>query len=547
APSFVGIGRCNHADVCWVCVLRLRALSQDYRCPVCKEELEDVVITSDASRFPSPARLAELPRDPSLAVRFADEGIQKEVMRLFEYRCRVQKCASSSCAFGSLRELENHLWHAHWLQFCRTCLHGRAAFLCEQCVFSSKDLGQHVREGSGVLAAGGAPPVPPHPLCQFCDRRTFVVVGRHMHERHHLCQICAQMGRRNEFYANVRCLAAHYAEDHYVCAHPNCSHNGHRITAFATEEDLQLHMLKEHRDMTHGSDRERKELMQRALLVGQRSYAEERAAAQSSGGGKGGGKGGKGASGTNEGFEIRFAWPSRQSRASLGNSEEEDFARELDEREAARRYPERDALQDEAEERGGLGELGPQGDGEAEVPEEADEEGDAGSDGEEEGVPQERRAGEHAGQPESAGELDPAVEALPLEVTVAAVGRQPGMRCCLDALRAVLRALRAGDGADDGTPAARPELHAAVARLTLLDLESLEKVRKDLDSGARSEECDWEPLERVLSLRPLFFRLLRSSRGGGGAPRGKIGPSVRGGAPRGELVAGSRRSSVAAG
>jgi len=56
-----------------------------------------------------------------------------------------------------------------------------------------------------------------------------------------------------------------------------------------------------------------------------------------------------------------------------------------------------------------------------------------------------------------------------------------------------------------------------VGQLNPVDVESLERLRKDLEFGIDSDECDWEPLERVLSLRPLFFRLLRSAVGGGGS------------------------------
>merc|ERR1719482_1464545 len=91
------------------------------------------------------------------------------------------------------------------------------------------------------------------------------------------------------------------------------------------------------------------------------------------------------------------------------------------------------------------------------------------------------------------------------------------MRCCLDALHAVLRCLVSDKSPDESFY----EMRTAVENLTLTDMDSLDKLRRDLNSEELSQSCDWESLERVLGLRPLFFRLLRVTRGGG------IGPSTR--------------------
>eukprot|EP00971_Amphidinium_carterae_P013257 261184-Amphidinium_carterae.2 len=57
---------------------------------------------------------------------------------------------------------------------------------------------------------------------------------RHMHECHHLCHLCGNMGRHNEFFKTVKALARHYAESHYVCVHKDCSHGGHRKNTKST-------------------------------------------------------------------------------------------------------------------------------------------------------------------------------------------------------------------------------------------------------------------------------------------------------------------------
>jgi hypothetical protein len=45
--KFFALGECDHKCVCNLCCLRLRLIMEDEQCPICKTELEEVVITSD--------------------------------------------------------------------------------------------------------------------------------------------------------------------------------------------------------------------------------------------------------------------------------------------------------------------------------------------------------------------------------------------------------------------------------------------------------------------------------------------------------------------
>ena len=40
---------CGHQDICFRCALRMAVLLQDRKCPFCKEEFEDFVLTQDPS------------------------------------------------------------------------------------------------------------------------------------------------------------------------------------------------------------------------------------------------------------------------------------------------------------------------------------------------------------------------------------------------------------------------------------------------------------------------------------------------------------------
>lgn len=44
---FVSLGRCDHKNVCNTCSLRLRLILEDEQCPICKTELDEILITKD--------------------------------------------------------------------------------------------------------------------------------------------------------------------------------------------------------------------------------------------------------------------------------------------------------------------------------------------------------------------------------------------------------------------------------------------------------------------------------------------------------------------
>eukprot|EP00930_Biecheleria_cincta_P037860 TRINITY_DN26011_c0_g1_i1.p1 TRINITY_DN26011_c0_g1~~TRINITY_DN26011_c0_g1_i1.p1 ORF type:complete len:1132 (-),score=214.51 TRINITY_DN26011_c0_g1_i1:142-3537(-) len=492
APSYVSVGPCGHADACWVCAVRLRALSNDNCCPVCKVEAEEILITDDASLpFPASSRLSGLPGDSALGIRFANEQIERAVMRLFEYRCRLDRCAYSDIAFRSLWELENHLWKVHWRQFCSTCLKGRASFICEQVVYTQRDIQRHCRFGDRASNIGGrdVPGVPAHSWCEFCKQyfRDDDDLLYHMHTRHHLCQICG--GQQNQFYPNFRCLASHFAELHYVCPHPDCAHDGHRLTVFATPDELELHRLSAHTDKSQMTEKEKKATSNlRAFeLTGFRSYADQRATASES---KGGGKGAKGRGAQeSSGFAVRFCYPKLADELGIEPDEAEDAEPDT----GYNRYQDRAVLPDPTQEM-------------AAVQENQTEQHEEEAGGKQEGEDDDSETDED----DLNDELDKGLRDLPLQATVAKSGRQEGMLCCLDALQAVLQALLPGKpqlSADD-----LQALREVTSRLTLIEADTMERLRKDLASCSPSD-CDWEPLERVLALRPFFFRLLRHAKG----------------------------------
>ena len=42
--KYFGLGICNHKNVCHTCILRLRFILNDKKCPICKTESEEILI-----------------------------------------------------------------------------------------------------------------------------------------------------------------------------------------------------------------------------------------------------------------------------------------------------------------------------------------------------------------------------------------------------------------------------------------------------------------------------------------------------------------------
>ncbi|CAE8636719.1 unnamed protein product, partial [Polarella glacialis] len=187
--------------------------------------------------------------------------------------------------------------------------------------------------------------VPPHPPCEFCNDRLYNddALLTHMHKKHHLCSLCDRNGRKNEFFANWRCLALHYQEKHHVCAHKDCMRGGHRLIAFADEEELSIHYYAEHQDASRLAAGGKVKLQ-----VGQTSYADEVQARENRAtGSKGKGRGKGSGSALAQIAPVRFSWPSTATKADWaldGANNSEELGRDSESDGEGERYPVREVV-----------------------------------------------------------------------------------------------------------------------------------------------------------------------------------------------------------
>jgi len=280
-PKYVAVGRCGHADVCWICSLRLRALLHDFKCPMCKEELPEIVFSEDvvsAQRKAATLHTKDEKRHVSKFGIVHTSDSLADTERLFDYTCWLPDCPDSGRCFTTLDGLSQHVASEHGLSFCKTCLYGRKAFLREQLLYDPKDLDRHTLEGdSAELLGWDEPPIPAHARCEFC-KKTFYSQEElfgHMQRRHHTCKLCDRRGRRNEYYKDYGYLSQHYSEQHYVCSHPDCRHDSYQLVVFENEDELRLHDASEHQAEVKGPRGTRKQAVRLNLQIGTRSYREE--------------------------------------------------------------------------------------------------------------------------------------------------------------------------------------------------------------------------------------------------------------------------------
>ncbi|OLQ15290.1 hypothetical protein AK812_SmicGene476 [Symbiodinium microadriaticum] len=124
-PKYVAVGHCGHAEVCWICIIRLRTLMKDINCPVCKVPITEMAITPDGRGWQ--------------VCHASGETL------LFDYRCWQRSCVEKDECFPTLEALQRHVEQVH---------RRRKAFLFEQLLYSPDDLRRHHEDGDTPSTVG---------------------------------------------------------------------------------------------------------------------------------------------------------------------------------------------------------------------------------------------------------------------------------------------------------------------------------------------------------------------------------------------------------
>ncbi|GJD06539.1 E3 ubiquitin-protein ligase hel2 [Galdieria sulphuraria] len=237
---FVALGSCNHYHVCADCSHRLRSLYNDYRCCVCKQTLEKVLVTklSKVNSLISHSQEEGVVRKPLIdQVDFSTLYMERRTSMFFEEEAIAEKFrnllrpACSVCleTVTSVNALHTHIQVQHGGRLCNVYNHIRAS----------------------------------HPCCLFCRKNLYDddQLFEHLTQRHETCPICERNGRLYEYYRNYRSLEQHFKEEHFPCLEENC-----RGLVFATEFELELHKQREHIQTNTSSRRARRVTIQASSL-----------------------------------------------------------------------------------------------------------------------------------------------------------------------------------------------------------------------------------------------------------------------------------------
>jgi len=264
--KFVAVGSCDH-PVCSKCALRLRIKNNDKGCPVCRTDLQVMVVCnagycsgkipviaaksniSDAFAVPAFASWeitsldAPMPGcevDALSGLVFVDcKAHCKEMQALRAIQCPILGCGQR---MGNHAALLKHTKTAHSQQFCSLCLEHRTLFVSEQILYTEKSLKKHMDSAptEGDLLSG-------HPECQFCKRHQFdaMQLYQHMQSAHCTCPLCPTE-HQFRFYQNPSSLLAHLKSAHYVCEYCTEIDSSIGPVAYATAQEYASHLSAAH-------------------------------------------------------------------------------------------------------------------------------------------------------------------------------------------------------------------------------------------------------------------------------------------------------------
>ena len=89
------MGVCNHKDVCSNCVLRIRLLLEDIKCPICKTECPEVIVSNDRTLTWDQVEEDDMIKDKEdPAIWYEDSAAKNAGLELRSLQCLIYNCPS---------------------------------------------------------------------------------------------------------------------------------------------------------------------------------------------------------------------------------------------------------------------------------------------------------------------------------------------------------------------------------------------------------------------------------------------------------------------
>jgi hypothetical protein len=274
----LAVGACGHA-VCAPCSHRLRFLYKRRACVLCNVVNDQVAVipataykpgetTSESVRISrAQAGYTSLSHDIATDMFFVDASTMKRLQLIAGFTCPVyvsglvahdiqEKSPTKdgeigeesgkapvedlNCRAPSHRSpgaLRAHVREQHRALYCDVCFESKKEYLSMMSTYPMDTPGGKqlaVRDHMNTE----------HPRCKFCnvhllgDDELFA----HLQTNHEACRICEREGRLHQYFRNYSALEVHFRAHHHVCEDQNC-----RGVVFASNIDLQAHILQQHR------------------------------------------------------------------------------------------------------------------------------------------------------------------------------------------------------------------------------------------------------------------------------------------------------------
>lgn len=249
---------CGHTAICYKCSLRLRALMKERKCPLCRTESKDVIISSEKGRSYKDLLQADkgsrLISDSRHGILFESEEAKRDVLKILDSWCPYAECyeKGNSPIIGGFAEMQGHLHAEHGTMLCDLCYKHKHLFSVEYETYTRPQLQRHIKDGGPTGRQEG---FKGHPRCGFCNSAFYSddELFQHCRKKHESCFICdrAHPGRPI-YFKNYTELEDHFSLKHFLCGVAECREQ--KFVVFGTKIELQDHMVSEHPNLV-GSNR----------------------------------------------------------------------------------------------------------------------------------------------------------------------------------------------------------------------------------------------------------------------------------------------------
>ncbi|XP_070579898.1 E3 ubiquitin-protein ligase ZNF598-like [Ptychodera flava] len=232
-------GHCDH-PVCYRCSTRMRVLSNQKYCAVCRTDLDKIIFVEKLHKFAS-EMYHKFPCDRKHQIYFKNSRLKLEFNKLLQHVCKICAKTTLDCTFGTFNKLRDHMRKEHELFYCDLCVEHIQIFTEERKVYTRSDLARHRRQGDPDDKSHKG-----HPLCEFCDVRYLDndELFKHLRREHYFCHFCDTQGSQ-QYYSDYPVLRDHFRDQHFLCEEGPCK-DEQFTSAFNSEIDLKAHRAVRH-------------------------------------------------------------------------------------------------------------------------------------------------------------------------------------------------------------------------------------------------------------------------------------------------------------